>query len=416
MGRKTRWWKGLFGFGITKKEKDKKENSSSGGREIENLWISSNATGLCHNPTTIPPNITPAEAAWLRSFYGESEKEQSKHAIAVAAATAAAADAAVAAAKAAVAVVRLTSHGRGTMFGDCREKWAAVKIQTVFRGFLARKALRALKGLVKLQAVVRGYFVRKQAAATLHSMQALIRVQATVRAHKTRGFINTSETFQPQFHACKSEEDGRSEHLMSIHSQRVSASFESAISAFDESPKIVEVDTGRPKSRSRRTNSWISDAGNDSFVQALSSPLPTGIRARLSIPDSRNFQDHEWGLTGDECRFSTAQSTPRFSNSCGCSCSVAVTPAKSACLESYFRNAYNPNYMVNTQSFKAKLRSQSAPKLRPEPGAKKRLPESRNSHSGIRMQRSCSQAQEAIYFRNAAIRNLGRSMHGHYHP
>ncbi|CAI9779907.1 unnamed protein product [Fraxinus pennsylvanica] len=408
MGRKTRWLKGLFGFGITKKEKDKNENSSSGGREIKNLRIPGrDTTGLCHNPTTIPPNITPAEAAWLRSFYGESENEQSKHAIAVAAATAAAADAAVAAAQAAVAVVRLTSHGRGTMFGDCREKWAAVKIQTVFRGFLSRKALRALKGLVKLQAVVRGYFVRKQAAATLHSMQALIRVQASVRAQKTRGFTINNGSFQPQFHACKSEEDG-SEHAMSIHSRKLSASFESAINAFDESPKIVEVDTGRPKSRSRRTNSWISDAGNDSFGQANSSPFPTGIQARLLIPDSRNFQDQEWGLTG----FSTAQSTPRFSNSCGCN--VAVTPAKSACLEGYFSNANNPNYMVNTQSFKAKLRSHSAPKQRPEPGAKKRLPlnqmmESRNSHSGIRMQRSCSQAQNAIYFRNVAMRKLGRS-------
>ncbi|CAI9766035.1 unnamed protein product [Fraxinus pennsylvanica] len=405
MGRKTRWLKGLFGFGITKKEKNKMENSSYGGREIKYQWISGRDTiGLCRNPTTIPPNITPAEAAWLRSFYGESETEQSKHAIAVAA---------VAAAQAAFAVVRLTSHGRGTMFRDCREKWAAVKIQTIFRGFLARKALRALKGLVKLQAVVRGYFVRKQAAATLHSMQALIRVQASIRAQKSRGFVNTNASFQHEFHACKSEEDERSEQSMSIHSRRLSTSFESAKVAFDESPKIVEVDTGRPKSRSRRTNSLISDAGNDSFGQASPSPLPTGIRARIMIPNSQNFQDYEWGLTGDECRFSTAHSTPRFTSSRGCNY-VPVTPAKSACLEGYYRNANNPNYMVNTQSFKAKLRSQSAPKQRPEPGAKKRQPlkemmESRNSHSGIRMQRSCSQAQNAIYFRNVAMRKFRRS-------
>ncbi|KAL5572534.1 hypothetical protein UlMin_022131 [Ulmus minor] len=140
--------------------------------------------------------MSAAEAAWLRSIYSESEKEQNKHAIAVAAATAAAADAAVAAAQAAVAVVRLTSHGRGTMFSGSHERWAAAKIQSVFRGYLARKALRALKGLVKLQALVRGYLVRKQATATLHSMQALIRAQATVRSHKTRGgllFINEQQ-------------------------------------------------------------------------------------------------------------------------------------------------------------------------------------------------------------------------------
>lgn len=76
------------------------------------------------------------EAARFRSFYAESEKEQSKHAIAVAAATAAAADAAVAAAQAAVAVVRLTSQGRGGgLFVNARER-SAVKIQRAFRGYL----------------------------------------------------------------------------------------------------------------------------------------------------------------------------------------------------------------------------------------------------------------------------------------
>ncbi|GKA48132.1 IQ-DOMAIN 14-like protein [Tanacetum coccineum] len=42
------------------------------------------------------------------------------------------------------------------------------------------KAPRVLKGLVKFQALVRGFLVRKRVAATLYSMQALLRAQLAV--------------------------------------------------------------------------------------------------------------------------------------------------------------------------------------------------------------------------------------------
>ncbi|XP_073047093.1 protein IQ-domain 26-like [Primulina eburnea] len=407
MGRATRWLKSVFGIKV--KDKETKDYYSADGNRWSSGHSNRDDSVLCNNPSTIPPNITPAEAAWLRSFYSDSDKEQSKHAIAVAAASAAAADAAVAAAQAAVAVVRLTNQGRGTLLvGGGRERSAAVKIQKLFRGYLARKALRALRGLVKIQALVRGYLVRRQATATLHSMQALVRAQASVRAWKTRRFINNRASFQAR-KSLENPDDARIEHPMALHSRRLSASFENAINTFDESPKIVEVDTGCwPKSRSRRGHdTWISDPGEDSTGKGISSPFPSRIPERKLIPDGHYFPNKEWVISGEECHFSTAQNTPRFSSSCGCN--APSTPARSFCV-----NYFSPNYMANTQSFSAKLRSQSAPKQRPEPGPKRRLSlhemmESRNSLSDPRIQRSCSQAQQTINFKNVVLGNLGRS-------
>lgn len=49
----------------------------------------------------------------------------------------------------------------------------------------ARRAFRALKGIIRLQALIRGHLVRRQAVATLRCMQAIIKLQSVVVADKS---------------------------------------------------------------------------------------------------------------------------------------------------------------------------------------------------------------------------------------
>ncbi|KAK3133026.1 hypothetical protein QOZ80_6AG0531030 [Eleusine coracana subsp. coracana] len=88
-------------------------------------------------------------------------------------------------------VVRMVAAARRRAGG--REERAAMRIQAFYRGYLARRALRALRGLVRLQALVRGHQVRRQVQRTMRCMQALVRAQDRVRARR----LTTSSSPSP---------------------------------------------------------------------------------------------------------------------------------------------------------------------------------------------------------------------------
>ncbi|CAK9152222.1 unnamed protein product [Ilex paraguariensis] len=181
MGKKGNWFsavkKALSPDSKEKKDKKTRKSKRWFGKHKSLDLDSSTADTALAVPTSLSP---PVEEVKLT----EAENEQSNHAYSVAFATAVAAEAAVAAAQAAAEVVRLTTAARYS--GKSKEEIAAIKIQTAFRGYLARRALRALRGLVRLKALIQGQSVKRQATTTLRCMQTLARVQSQIRARRIR--------------------------------------------------------------------------------------------------------------------------------------------------------------------------------------------------------------------------------------
>ncbi|QHN82154.1 hypothetical protein S245_070415 [Arachis hypogaea] len=67
---------------------------------------------------------------------------------------------------------------------------AASKIQAVYRGYMARRSFRALKGLVRLQGVVRGQNVKRQTVNAMKHMQLLVRVQSQIQSRRIQMLEN----------------------------------------------------------------------------------------------------------------------------------------------------------------------------------------------------------------------------------
>lgn len=323
----------------------------------------------------------------------DSENEQKKHAMAVAAATAAAAGAAVAAAQAAAAVIRLTAAATGR--AGAIEEAAAVKIQAAFRAHLARKALCALKGLVKLQALVRGNLVRKQATATLRCMQALVTVQARARVQRIRMTEETKPVNQRQLTQRKSTQDNRFRNTNHDKDR-----------GMEENIKIVEMDQGESKGSSKGRNSYSNHAQTERAEPRFSTNYATNHA--YSKQDNQQISPAPSALTDmspracsghfEEYCFTTTQSSPQcYSAVSKPDCTgVPFAFPQTDCAESLsYDYPFFPNYMANTESSKAKVRSHSAPKQRPEsferqPSRRRASMEGRNIPRAMRMQRSSS--------------------------
>ncbi|XP_058738156.1 protein IQ-DOMAIN 2-like [Vicia villosa] len=94
-------------------------------------------------------------------------------------------------------VVRTQASVVARFAGKPKDEVAAIKIQTAFRGYLARRALRALRGLVRLKTLMEGPIVKRQAMSTLRSMQTLARLQSQIRSRRVR-MLEENQALQRQ--------------------------------------------------------------------------------------------------------------------------------------------------------------------------------------------------------------------------
>ncbi|KAG6528195.1 hypothetical protein ZIOFF_010345 [Zingiber officinale] len=429
MGKATRWLRGLF----VGKKPDLDAPAVSEKRRQWNFVVPFREKA--QQKQRRAGQAAAAGAGERKGFNGgafvssQDEEEQRTRGVAIAVATAVVAEAAVATSQAATAVVRLTSSGMASpaLLSSLAsafykmEEAAASKIQAAFRGYLvlarthpshysacfhlfssletvtapllipvmnhvfgelfcvgvvkARRALKALRGLVKLQALVRGYIVRKQAAEALRCMQALVRVQARARAQRVFRSEQPHHFKKfPRRHARTSSRPATSDSAMRDRINSAGLNWldewmeerycdsHGSVDAYkddDKNAKVLEVDPGKAQLHHSSCSTLTSDRNSLSFLSVISgqsSIIETQQQSlrRMKLP----FKFHNYGES-PQCY--SASSRP------GSSRRGAPTPSKSDCSRSLFSGYSDyPNYMADTESSKAKIRSCSAPKQRPE--------------------------------------------------
>ncbi|XP_065865423.1 protein IQ-DOMAIN 11 isoform X2 [Euphorbia lathyris] len=405
MAKKRSWFNVVRRFFISEaqEKKDKRRKWVFFGRmKLKNRLPSISA------PLPLPIN---------RATLCEAEEEQSKRALDVALATAAAAEAAVAAAHAAAEVVLLTGASYSACQcdkkvkveeeekekddGDKEKKHgiSAIIIQSSFRGYLARKALRALKGIVKLQAIIRGRNVRRQAMNTLKCLQSIVNIQSQVSAKRIQiaaegsCFCDENEPFGNVSNDKIIKMDTNSQKRWDgsiLTKEEAKALFLSKKEASIKRERIKEYSFNHRNSAETERNSngrwrywleqWVDTQVSKSKeledLDTISTSNPkqklefTSEKSPISTPNPKQnleFRSEKTPISTpnpkQNLEFFRSEKSPiltaprrsfhRKQNSLGEESSFTRSPTRV------------PTYMASTESAKAKARSMSSPKLRP---------------------------------------------------
>ncbi|XP_074324874.1 protein IQ-DOMAIN 19-like [Apium graveolens] len=225
---------------------------------------------------------------------------------------------------------------------------AATKIQAFFRAHLARKALKALKGLVKIQALVRGHLVRKQTSEMLRCMNALMSIQVRARVQRIQ------MTEEPPIIVKR-----KLTHREPAHDQ----------------PGIGHIDNLNLSGR-RGSLRWNKDVINHQQMKTMEHELSTNYSERISVSKQElGYQEYTNASPLTDTSFSQFEelfyrtpnriSQKKYSVSNYNHVKAPDSPSVDYSGTAAHNSQFGHSYMANTHSSRANHRSSSEPKQRP---------------------------------------------------
>uniref|UniRef100_A0A7N1A8X2 Uncharacterized protein n=1 Tax=Kalanchoe fedtschenkoi TaxID=63787 RepID=A0A7N1A8X2_KALFE len=187
MGRKERWYsriKKVLTPGSKPRIKSKKPGSESGSKRF-GKHSQLNQPAPVEQPVAAVhplPQVAPVRFIEASSESGGAQLSEKAAALAP---------------KIALGIMQHIGPVQTRYVAESEVDIAAIQIQTAYRGYLARRTLRALRGVIGLRFLAQGQAVKRQAANTLQCMQALARVQSQACSRRVQSW-NRNQDLQKQ--------------------------------------------------------------------------------------------------------------------------------------------------------------------------------------------------------------------------
>ncbi|KAL0332047.1 UNVERIFIED_CONTAM: protein IQ-DOMAIN 31 [Sesamum calycinum] len=254
-----------------------------------------------------------------------------------------------------------------------RQDQAATKAQAAFRGYLARRAFRALKGIIRLQALIRGHLVRRQAAATLRCMQAVVNSRHWLvderkvassqtelvqeqpqneleRVKRSLRKVSATGAAAPEKSETETESPQPVQSVETVTNSATADVLEEMVIS-SENPSVSDVGVGKMESLespSKTATEEPVDAPHDNYPVAETHSSENGVKidSTLALNDELSCKEEQCGKENNKVRKRRS------------------LPAKQEYPENISQNSPSvPSYMAATESAKAKLRAQGSSKF-----------------------------------------------------